>query len=188
MLSCTKRGIIEKKRRRGQPIDYEKGAFVIYKVGDHLAHPGHGGCTIQELCKREYGGQTALYFVLMPASDSSITILAPVKNAEKIGLREIITIEEADQILIFLTEAKVEWISDNKKRSQAYDATLKSGNLRSLARMIKELLLHESMAVLSNFDREILPKAQRLLFSEIALAKGIDFEHTLCLANHAIMA
>lgn len=164
-----------------------KEEFVIYKVGDHLAHPGHGGCTVRDLCKRECSGQSVLYFVLVPESDSSVTILAPVENAEKIGLREIITIEEADQILTFLTEEKVEWMSDNKKRCQAYGITLKSGNLLSLAKMIKELLLQQSVAMLCNFDKEILPKAQKLLFSEIALAKGMNFERTLCLANHAIL-
>lgn len=129
-----------------------------------------------------------MYFVLVPETDPNTTILTPVENADKIGLREIISADEADEILDYMTDAEVEWVSDHKKRKLAYETALRSGDLLMLAKMIKELLLQEAVSPLSNCDKEILPKAQKKLFSEIALAKGMDFDDALRLVDHAILA
>lgn len=146
-----------------------------------MAHPGHGGCTIQSICEREFAGERKRYFVLIPKTDPNTTILAPVDNADKIGLREIISAEDADHLLDYYAQTEVSWVSDHAKRRQAYEATLKSGDLSSIARMIKELTVHASEAKLNHSDQELLPKAQRKLFSEIALAKGIGLEQVATL-------
>jgi len=155
-------------------------------VGDYVAHPGHGGCTIQGICDRNFGGASRKYFILIPKTDPNTTILAPVENVEKIGLREIISEEKADQILSYITYAEVDWVSDHAKRRNAYEATLKDGNLKSIAKMIKELTVHGQEATLNHCDKEILPKAQKRLYSEIALAKGIEVDSVLVLMNQAI--
>lgn len=164
-----------------------EGRTDIYKIGDHIAHPSHGGCTIQEISIRCYDKKKVLYFVLIPECDPKITIMVPVENANRIGLREIITTEEADQILSFITENKktTDWDSDPKSRKKTYEAALKSSDPFTLAKMIKELLVQETTVVLSNFDKAILPKAEKRLFSEIALAKGLHFDDTLQMVNHA---
>lgn len=152
-----------------------------------MAHPGHGGCTIREISRRDYGGESKLYFVLVPQIDPMTTILAPVENMQKIGYRDIMSEERADQLLAYFREAtEVDWVSDHAKRKRAYEEILKEGDLPEIARMIKELVMHESEANLNHCDKEMLPKAQKRLFSEIALAKGMDFEHVLDMANDAI--
>lgn len=123
---------------------------------------------------------------MVPETDPNTTILAPVDSADKIGLRKLISEEKADQILSYFSDVEVEWVSDHTKRKQAYEATLKTGSLNSIAKMIKELVVHESEATLNHCDKEILPKAQKRLFSEIALAKGIGFDSALDLAKSAI--
>lgn len=130
-----------------------------------------------------------LYFILIPESDPQITIMVPAQNANRIGLREIITSEKADQILSFLTESKAaDWDSDSKRRKKSYETALKSSDLFTLAKMIRELLAQEMTVVLNNFDKTILPKAEKRLFSEIALAKGLHFDDTLRMVCHAIQS
>lgn len=155
-------------------------------MGDYVAHPGHGGCTVQAICNRVFGGEKRQYLVLVPETDPNTTILAPVENVGKIGLRDIITAEKADQILDYLSDATVEWVDDHTKRRQAYEATLKDGNLLSIAKMIKEITVHGAEAKLSHSDQELLPKAQKRLYSEIALAKGLEFDRVVTIAAQVI--
>lgn len=164
----------------------ERGLPEIFAIGDKVAHPGHGGCTIQGICRRDIGGVEQQYFVLVPKTEPQTTILAPVGNTEKMRLRKIISAEKADQLLTYFSVAEVEWVSDQSKRRQVYETTLRDGTLSDLAKMIKELTVQETHTKLSNGDREILPKARKKLFSEIALAKGIEFERALDMAIQAM--
>jgi Transcriptional regulators, similar to M. xanthus CarD len=160
--------------------------MAIYQVGDKVAHPGHGGCVVKEISEREFRGETKRYFVLVPKTEPNTTILAPVDNVERIGLRGIISEERADEILQYLLEAEVDWVSDHTKRRQTYEETLKNGDLELIAKMIKELKVHESHSKLNHSDKELLPKAQKRLFSEIALAKDIAFDLAVGLAQQAM--
>ena len=153
-----------------------------------MAHPGHGGCVIREICTRCIARETKEYFVLIPETDPQTTILAPLDNAEKIGLRAIISESEANKLIEYFSQLDVTWESDHNKRKQTYESALRSGDLKEIAKMIKELLVHEAETSLNHSDREILPKAQKRLFSEIALAKGINFESVIALAADAISA
>ena len=152
-----------------------------------MAHPGHGGCTVQELCYRVYGGKRTLYFLLIPASDPDTTILFPVENADQNGIRNIITAEEAEDVMKTLFETEATWDSDHKKRKQTYEAVAKGSDLFAIAAMIKDLLVQETRAVLGSFEKDILLKVKKRLFSEIALAKGLDFDDTVRLACRTVV-
>ena len=169
-------------------FDYERGHTHIYKVGAHIAHPGHGGCTIQEICYRNHNGEKTRYFILIPECDPNTKIMVPVENVDKIGLREVISSKEADQILLFLANTEVSWDSDHKQRKESYDAAMRGSDLLALAKMIKELLVQEKQASLGNFEKEALPRAQKRLFSEIALAKGVCFDETVRMACRSMLA
>jgi len=114
--------------------------------------------------------------------------MVPVKSADQVGLREVISSKEADKILLFLADIEVGWDSDHKQRKQSYEAAMKGSDLLALAKMIKELLTQEAHTTLGNFEKEVLPKAQMRLFSEIALAKGECFDETVRMAYHSILA
>ncbi len=129
-----------------------------------------------------------MYFVLTPECDPSTTIMVPVDKADQIGIKDIISLEEANHILAFMGDGEASWDSNAKQRKQAYEAAAKSSDLFTLARMVKELLVQETKAVLGSFEKELLPKAQKRLFSEIALAKGLRFEDTVRMACHAIQS
>ena len=125
-----------------------------------------------------------MYFVMIPNGDPHTTIMVPVDGVGKIGFRDLISIKEADRILSCFSAPKSEWDSDSKKRRQNYEATMKSGILGDIAKMINELVAYDKISALNNFEKEILPKAQKKLFSEIALVKGMDINGVANLVNH----
>lgn len=151
-----------------------------------VAHPSHGGCIIQGICDRKILGEAKQYYVLIPQSEPQTTILDPVDSAQKIGLHKIMSSEQADQLLTYAVDAEPEWVKDNAVRRKKYAETLRSGNLREIASMIKELCLREMQSSLNQYDKTALRNAQKKLLSEIALAKGIGFDNALELMNQAI--
>jgi len=124
---------------------------------------------------------------MIPDGDPQTTILAPVDNVTKIGFRDLISVKEADRILSSFSIPKSERDDDSKKRRQAYEAIMKSGVLEDIAKMLNEMLVHNKESDLGDFEKEILPKAQKRLFSEIALVKGMDINSVSNLVNHMIV-
>lgn len=169
-----------------ETVTIEKGAFTIFQIGSYVAHPGHGACTVKDIEKRAFGGETKEYYMLIPKTEPQTTILAPVDNAETIGIREIISCERANEIISYFSTVGTSWVNDHNKRRNAYEATLKDGNLDHIAKMIKELIVHESESTLNHSDKTMLPRAQKRLFSEIALAKGIGYENAIELVEAVI--
>lgn len=120
--------------------------------------------------------------------DPNTTIMVPVDKMQEVGIRDIISLKEADHIMEFLQNEEVTWNSDAKQRKQAYEAAAKSSDLFLLARIVKEMLVQETKENLGNFEKEILPRVQKKLFSEMALAKGQSFEEMMHMACHAIQS
>lgn len=149
--------------------------MYIYKIGTQISHPQYGGCTIQALTDRTYDGIKKQYFVLTPESTPQTTVLIPVKRAEQFGLRAIISSAEADEIIDYFTDVKVSWERNHMQRKRNNLSAAKGMDLMALAKMIKDLLAQGTKAVLCISDKELLLAAQKRLFSEIAMAKGMCF-------------
>lgn len=127
------------------------------------------------------------HFVLTPKCDPQLTITVPAENMERIGLRDIISAEEADRLLEIITGAEetTRWEPDSKRRQKAFEAVMKGADPVELAKMIRELLTQESSNTLGRFDKSLLPQAEKRLLSEIALAKGESYEELLDFVNQA---
>ncbi len=149
-------------------------------------HPNHGGCVIKGVSTREIGGKTRRYYVLVPKSDPNTTILDPVEGIQKIGLQDIISAEQADDILAYAADVETGWIKENAKRKLEYAAILKEGSFNDVARMIKELMLQAQRVSLNQSDRILLQNAQKKLLSVIALAKDINLEQASGQMNEAL--
>lgn len=151
-----------------------------------MVHPSHGGCTIREVCTREIRGETGNYYVLVPESEPNTTILTPVGNTTRIGLKGIISSQQADEILDYAATIPPEWIKDNAKRKNRYAEILKDGSLTAIAGMIKDLTVQGSHVSLNQSDRILLQNAQKRLLSVIALAKEIDLDQAGSLMTQAV--
>ncbi|MGI6403422.1 MAG: CarD family transcriptional regulator [Oscillospiraceae bacterium] len=158
----------------------------MYQSGDMVVHPNHGGCVIKGICTREIGGKVKRFYVLVPKSDPNTTILDPVEGIHKIGLQDIISAEEADEILAYVADVEPCWIKENAKRKVEYAAILKEGSLNDVAKMIKELMLQAQRVSLNQSDRILLQNAKKKLFSVIALAKGMELEQVSGQMNEAL--
>lgn len=112
------------------------------------------------------------YYVLNSNNDKS-KIMIPVKNAN-ILIRKVSNKAEIERLKENISSYNVEVIHDFKTRIKHYEELLKTGELEKLAKLIKAIYEQKQEYNLSNADKEILKKAEDLLYSEISYVMKID--------------
>ena len=140
----------------------------MFRIGDLVAHPMHGAGVIDAIVQEKVAGSTQEYYVFkMPVGGLLLKI--PVANSESIGLRTIITPEEAEALIAGIPSLEVESSANWNKRYQENLQRLKSGDLREVSRVIKGLMTRDTQRGLSTGERKMLQTAKRILISEIVL-------------------
>ena len=91
-------------------------------------------------------------------------------------LRALLSRDEVRDICLELQESEVEWVSDIGKRQEQMLEILREGNPGRMARMTKMLMIKDLEKPLGSRDKSTLLTAQKVLFSEIAMATGMDFQ------------
>ena len=90
----------------------------MFKTGAQVSHPGHGACTVLDKCTLNLTGEPIEYYKLLPYYGSAETVYTPVANAEKIGVRKLVTKDQARELLHTLGGTAEEWHSDTQKKQQ----------------------------------------------------------------------
>lgn len=147
----------------------------MFRIGDLVAHPMHGAGVIDAIVQEKVAGNTQDYYVFkMPMGGLLLKI--PVANSRTIGVRAIITPEEAESLIAAIPTLKVENSANWNKRYQENLQRLKSGDLQEVARVIKGLMTRDTRRGLSTGERKMLQTAKRILISEIVLSEQSDYE------------
>lgn len=158
----------------------------MFGIGDLVVHPMHGAGVIDDIVQEKVAGVTKEYYVFkMPVGGLILKI--PTSNSQAIGIRSIISFEEAEAFFEGLASLEVESNSNWNKRYQENLTRLKSGNLNEVARVVKGLMRRESRRGLSTGERKMLHSAKQIIISEIALVEGGDYSTVEARLDRAIM-
>lgn len=147
----------------------------MFSVGDRIAHPMHGAGVIDGIEERRINGVTKQYYMFRVPS-GGMTVMIPVDNCEEIGVRPIITAEQADAVLRLLPELTVDMTQNWNRRYRENMQRIKSGDLIEVARVIKGLMARDFEKGLSTGERKMLKSAKQILISEIVLSKNCEYE------------
>lgn len=158
----------------------------MFGIGDLIVHPMHGAGVIDDVIQEKVAGVTKEYYVFkMPVGGLILKI--PTANCQAIGIRAIISHEEAEAFFEGLASLEVESNSNWNKRYQENLTRLKSGDLNEVARVVKGLMRRESRRGLSTGERKMLHSAKQIIISEIALVEGGDYHSVEARLDRAIM-
>ena len=70
----------------------------MFSIGDLVVHPMHGAGVIDDIVRERVAGSTKEYYVFkMPMG--GLVLKIPTENSQAIGIRPVITAEEADALL-----------------------------------------------------------------------------------------
>ena len=143
----------------------------MFKVGDSAVYPAHGVAVVKKIEEKTVGGMKKSFYVL-EVIENSMTIMVPTDNADSVGLREIISNEQVDEVYTILKQRniKIDQTTWNR-RYREYMEKIKTGSVYEIAEVLRNLFLLRHSKDLSFGERKMLDQAKNLLVKEISLAK-----------------
>ncbi|MFI3271110.1 MAG: CarD family transcriptional regulator [Pseudomonadota bacterium] len=135
-----------------------------------VVYPAQGVGEVERIDRQEVGGVTAEFYIVRILSNN-VTLMVPVKNAINVGLRNLCSLEKADEILASLEDRSgfTGYTGQNwNRRYREYSEKLKSADLNDVAYVLRELLLIGRDKELSFGERRLLEQAMSLLVIELS--------------------
>lgn len=154
---------------------HDTGGEIVYQIGDKVVHPMHGAGVIDSIVQRKVAGKLQEYY-LLKLSVGSMTVMIPTENTQEIGVRPVVSGQEAESLMNAMENIEVDMAQNWNRRYRENMVRLKSGNLLEVARVVKGLLMRESQRGLSNGERKMLHTAKQILISELVLAQSLPYK------------
>ena len=144
-----------------------------FNIGDTVVYPHHGAAGIEKKEQRQIKGETVDYLVLK-VHQGDLTVRVPEKNAESVGVRDVVGEEGLLKVFSVLRETDVEEAGNWSRRYKANQERLASGDVNKVAEVVRDLWRRDQDRGLSAGEKRMLAKARQVLVGELALADGTD--------------
>ena len=144
--------------------------IASFNVGDNAVYPGHGVGRVTSIESKEIFGKKHEFYTIQ-ILENGMKIMIPKNNVESVGLRPIISREEAGKVIEILKETNVK--IDNQtwnRRYREYMEKIKTGSVFEIAEVLRDLFLLKVDKELSFGERKMLDTARNLLLKELSLA------------------
>lgn len=141
----------------------------MFNVGDRVVYPMHGAGIIEAIEEREVLGEKQQYYI-MRIANGDMKVMVPIKSDRDIGLRQVIGLEAAGDVLAILQGETSKMSANWNKRYRANLEKIRSGDVFEVAEVVRNLTLRDHEKGLSTGERKMLENARQILLSELALA------------------
>ena len=149
------------------------GKSLAFAVGDYVVYPKHGVGRVVDVESSEVAGITLqLYEVRF--EKERMTLRVPTNKAESAGMRKLSSQATLQEALVTLTGKprikRTMW----SRRAQEYEAKINSGDLVSIAEVVRDLHRADDQPEQSYSERQIYEAAVSRLARELAAMENID--------------
>ena len=142
-----------------------------FKVDQKVVYPSQGVGIVKEIFEKTFKDEQILYYkIYIEASDMMVMI--PVSKAQDLGIRQIVSKEEAEEALKLLSDEFEPITSDWKLRYQMNLDLLKKGTVKDIATIVRCLYNRSKVKELPIMERKLYESAKKLLEDEISFALG----------------
>ena len=135
----------------------------------------HGAGVIDSIVRKKVAGKVQDYY-LLKLSTGSMMVMIPTEHSDEIGVRPVVSGQEATHILSEMEDIQVDMTSNWNQRYRENMLRIKSGNLLEVAKVVKGLMYRETQKGLSTGERKMLHSAKQILLSELVLAQSMPYE------------
>ncbi len=144
-----------------------------FKANDHVVYPTHGVGRIMRVEEQEVAGTKLELFVITFDKDK-MTLRVPVIKAKAVGMRKLSSPDTVTTALNTLKgRARVKrtmW----SRRAQEYEAKINSGDLVSIAEVVRDLHRASGQPEQSYSERQLYEAALARMAREVAAVEKID--------------
>jgi len=187
VVKAVKSVKVAAKVRPASRINLREIARNGFKVGSKVIYPSHGLGIIEKIEEREVAGSEDAFFIIR-LQKNGMTIMAPIRSAQVVGLRQIIATKEVPKIMRILRNGVADQdLEPNwNKRQKAFLDKIKTGSLTEVASVYRTLFKLKESKGLSFVEQQVFENAHHLIVSEIAEAKGINEDKAVKLVGQAL--
>ncbi len=154
-----------KTQKKTKKLDFKPNDFVVY--------PAHGVGLIMSVEEQEIAGMTMELFVITFEKDK-MTVRVPTAKAKSVGMRKLASPELVQDALETLRgRARIKrtmW----SRRAQEYEAKINSGDLISIAEVVRDLHRAGGQPEQSYSERQLYEAALDRMAREVAAVERID--------------
>ena len=144
-----------------------------FKANDHVVYPTHGVGRIMRVEEQEVAGTKLELFVITFEKDK-MTLRVPTTKAKAVGMRKLSSPDTVATALNTLKgRARVKrtmW----SRRAQEYEAKINSGDLVSIAEVVRDLHRASGQPEQSYSERQLYEAALARMAREVAAVERID--------------
>jgi len=144
-----------------------------FNAGDLVVYPAHGVGKLLSIETQQVAGHELQVFVIN-FEKNRMTLRLPMAKAKAAGLRALSSKVDVERALETLAKRgrvkKGIW----SRRAQEYELKINSGNLDSIAEVIRDLHRNSSQPDQSYSERQIYQSALERFTSEISAVKAVD--------------
>lgn len=147
----------------------------MFGIGDKVVYPMHGAGVIEAIEEREVLGEIRQYYVMhIPVGNMKVFI--PMDNVDNLGIRQVISRSEVPEVMKILeNESKLPMLAWNRRYRANMDR-IKSGDVFSVAEVVRSLSQREREKGLSTGEKKMYDNACQILVSELVLAEDAQVE------------
>jgi CarD family transcriptional regulator len=146
---------------------------LVYKIGDKVVYPHHGAGKVIKKEKRDVLGKKMEYLTIQ-ILHNDMTVMVPVDNADKAGLRKVIAQKEVEEVIAVLRQDETKMPKNWNRRFKYNREKIKTGDIFELAEVVRNLSIRESEKGLSTGEKQMYGRAKKILASELMYARGLD--------------
>jgi CarD family transcriptional regulator len=144
-----------------------------FRPNDYVVYPAHGVGQIVSIESQEIAGISLELFVISFEKDK-MTLRVPTNKAADVGMRSLSTPDVVSKAMTTLKgKAKVKramW----SRRAQEYEQKINSGDLISIAEVVRDLHRNDDQREQSYSERQLYEAALERLTREVAAVSGAD--------------
>ncbi|MEY8838310.1 CarD family transcriptional regulator [Cribrihabitans sp. XS_ASV171] len=150
-----------------------KSKKLEFRPNDYVVYPAHGVGQILSIEEQEVAGYKLELFVISFEKDK-MTLRVPTNKATEVGMRSLSSPDVINQAMKTLKgRAKVKkamW----SRRAQEYEQKINSGDLISIAEVVRDLHRNDDQREQSYSERQLYEAALERLTREVAAVSGGD--------------
>jgi len=139
---------------------------TTFSVNQKIVYPSQGVGKITEIKEKTFKNEQILYYVIY-LEVSDMTVMVPVLKAEELGIRAIVSKDEAHKALELISQDFEPIPSDWKLRYQINLDLLKKGSVIDIATIVRSLYHRSKVKELPILERKLYDSARKLLEDEI---------------------
>lgn len=154
----------------------------MFQAGDVVSYGATGVCTVEDVKELSLSGHASAckeYYILRPVAAPSCVTYVPTASEKLVGkMRQILTREQIDALLLSVKGQQLAWVEDTRHRTEHYGQILSKGVTTDLLKLIACMYLEkkERQSAGKKFsytDEKLLAAAERIVSEEFAYALNI---------------